>query len=39
MTAPRDRDDVTEEGGRSLVPAISEIIDWLAGDECSTTPR
>jgi adenylate cyclase len=34
MSASTDRDDVTEEDGRPLVPAMSEIIDWLAGDEC-----
>src|ERR1700679_2040115 len=32
MTAPRDWDELTEQGGRPL--AMSEIIDWLVGDEC-----
>jgi adenylate cyclase len=34
MTALSYRDEVTVQGGRPLVPAMSEIIDWLVGDEC-----
>ena len=34
MTALMDSDDVTERGVRPFVPAMSEIIDWLVGDEC-----
>jgi adenylate cyclase len=33
-TQPKDAEGVTEEGARIPMPAISEIIDWLAGHEC-----
>jgi hypothetical protein len=40
MTAPTAADGVTEEGDRTPTRSVSEIIDWLTGDECmsSTTP-
>lgn len=34
MTARKDAEGVIEEGRRTLMPAMSEIIEWLAGDEC-----
>jgi adenylate cyclase len=34
MTAPIAADGVTEEGDRTPTRSVSEIIDWLTGDEC-----
>jgi hypothetical protein len=34
MIAPKDVEGVIEEGRRIVTPAISEVVEWLAGDEC-----
>jgi adenylate cyclase len=34
MTAPEDADGLIEHGAQTRFPALFEIIDWLAGDEC-----
>jgi adenylate cyclase len=36
MIPPKDAQGVIEEGRRTLIPTMSEIIEWLAGDECYT---